>query len=108
MKNGKNIEKALELIERDHGGCDSNTCTISVALRNGYALVAIDSWIGSGAASEDFPSDLGLIFKQVQKQAEKMCKELPNIECGCGAILWLPEECGYWCDNCGKQIKQRA
>jgi hypothetical protein len=99
------INQAIKLIDRDHGGCDQHTCTISMAMRNGYHLIAIDSWIGSGAASEEFDGrELPFSFADVQRECALMTRELEHIQCvHCDAVIWLPDDCGYWCDNCGKQ-----
>lgn len=103
------LSRAVSLIERDHGGCDSNTCTLSVALTNGYHLVAVDSWIGSGAVSKEFDGvTLPLSLKEVREESILMSKELEHVDCPhCDSVLWLPEDCDYWCDNCGKQITMK-
>lgn len=112
-KKTADIDKLFAMIERDHGGCDQSTCTLNIALRHSYAFVAIDSWIGSGAASEDFhdEAEKGLPFtlKELQKECEQMCKEVNNIQCNnCSAVLWEPEWCDYHCDNCGNDIPKPA
>ena len=102
-----NINRAINLIERDHGGCDQNTCTLSVALRHGFDLIAIDHWIGSGAASNDFPNDLPYTLQDIQSQSKEMRETIVHVDCPhCNAVLWCPEECDYWCDSCNKQIKK--
>jgi hypothetical protein len=109
VKTGENLSLAIEHIERDHGGCDQNTCTMSVALRHGYDLIAIDTWINSGAASPDFPNRLGYSFMELQKQCAEMTAELEHVQCPkCNAVLWLPDECDYHCDSCGEYIPRDA
>jgi hypothetical protein len=108
-KHTANIERLLELVQRDHGGCDQNSCTLGVALRHGYELVAIDNWIGCGASDKEFDAEaakgLPFSFKQVQKQLQAMSREVNSVECpGCNGILWEPEWCDYHCDNCGCDI----
>lgn len=98
------MEQALRLIERDHGGCDQSTCTIGVALRHGYAAVAIDSWIGSGSASREFDGvTLPISFEDVTAEAAEMYNDLKHVECECGSVIWEPEWCDYYCDSCGKR-----
>ena len=107
IKSGENLDLAIEHIERDHGECDSNTCTIGVALRHGFYLVAIDSWAGSGAAAPDFPNRLGYSRKELQAESKLMCDTIPHVVCPhCNAALWEPEDCGYFCDSCAKRIPQ--
>lgn len=107
------IDKLFALIERDHGGCDQNSCTLGVAIRHGYAMVAVDSWIGSGAADEEFHKEAakGLPFslKEMQAEYELMGREVPQVECPhCNAVLWNPDDCGHWCDSCAKQLPRPA
>lgn len=99
-------KRAIEHIERDHGGCDENTCTISVALRHGFDLIAIDSWQSSGATSDDW-KQVKVPFKALQKQCAEMTAEIEHIQCeNCNAVLWLPDETDYHCCSCGEQIKE--
>lgn len=51
---GASLAKCFAMVERDHGGCDSNTCSLSVAMRHGYQYHAVDLWIGSGAAHDQY------------------------------------------------------
>ena len=104
------IERAIELIENEHGGCDQNTCTLGVALRYGYDLVAIDHWIGSCAACDEFHNaELDYTNKELTAQSKKMCKELEHIDCPhCDSILWLPDETDYYCDSCARDIPKPA
>lgn len=105
IKHRKNLERAISHIDRDHGGCESNTCTMSVALRHGFDLIAIDSWANSGAAAKDFPKTLGYSNAELQKQCAEMTAEIEHVQCPhCNAVLWLPEECDYFCDSCAKDI----
>lgn len=102
----KNLNTAISHIERDHGGCDSNTCTLSVSLRHGYDLIAIDAWQGSGAAADDFPN-IRINLKELRKQCAEMSAELEHVSCPkCNAVLWLPEESGWHCDSCGNDIPE--
>lgn len=103
-----NLDRLFQLIQRDHGGCDQSSCTLGVALRNGYALVAIDNWIGSGAADGQFYAEAakGLPYGRADVTAESdlMCREVNHVECpGCNGVIWEPEWCDYACDNCGAQ-----
>lgn len=98
------IPQAIEQIERDHGGCDQNTCTLSVALRSGFDLIAIHHWDNSGAASQDWVRPK-YTQKELMAQNKEFCETTPHVDCPrCNAILWLPEECDYHCDSCGKDI----
>lgn len=107
MKVSKKYLKAIADIERDHGGCDSNTCDISVALRHGYDLVAIDSWDGSGAASSDW-NPPKYTNKELREQCEEMGKLVPHVDCPhCNAVLWCPEETDYYCDSCGNDVPHK-
>lgn len=73
--------------------------------RNGYNLVAIDHWIGSGAIAPDFPTELDCTLEEIQAEHELMTAELPHVTCpSCDSVLWLPEEAGWYCDNCAKPV----
>lgn len=104
------LGRAVRLIERDHGGCDSQTCTISVALREGFHVVAVESWIGSGAASKEFDGvELPFSFEDARRESAEMCESVPHVECPhCNAVIWNPKDCNYWCDSCGKQVDRGA
>ncbi|CAM6005478.1 unnamed protein product [Sphagnum balticum] len=88
----------------------ANTCTLGVALRYGYDLVAIDHWIGSCAACDEFHNaELDYTNKELTAQSKKMCKELEHIDCPhCDSILWLPDETDYYCDSCARDIPKPA
>lgn len=105
MKQYEIEEKLCELFENEHAGCDQNTCDMSVAFRLEYECWALYLFNSSGAASEEFAtlySKLGPRFhKTAEKQCTALCKE-DNFECKCGAVIWLPEECGYHCESCGE------
>lgn len=47
-----NLETAIELMRDEHGDCDDPTCSIAHALDKGADLLALDIYLGSGAASE--------------------------------------------------------
>lgn len=102
-------DRAMELIRRDHGGCEDNTCTLGRAIMHGYELVAIDHWIGCGAACSEF-NDVHLFEydpAEAVMQADEMIRDLGYVECShCDAIIWevaKPDHCQ--CDNCGKISK---
>lgn len=104
------IDRALELIERDHGGCDSNTCTLNVALREGFNLIAIDSWLNSGAASSEFDNGVSG-YTKAELRAEVKCfvADTPHVTCPhCNSVLWYPDETDYFCDDCLKKIPHDA
>lgn len=106
------IERASELVKRDHGGCDQNTCDLSVALRHGFELVAIERWAGTGASCDEFDliyDKLGSKFHRDQKAELRKLLKLPAVKCPhCCAFLWLPDECEYYCDSCDNDIPQPA
>ncbi len=109
IKSKANIDLLFNLIEDEHGGCDQNSCTLGVALKEGYALVAIDHWIGSGAASGAFNVEakkgLPFSFKDVQKEHKQMSQDLDHAFCDeCNSVVWQPEWCGYQCDSCGHKL----
>lgn len=114
MKNAAQImETCIAHIERDHGGCDQNTCTLSVALRMGYHKVAIDCWIGCGAMAKDFPSTIPFSLKAISIERKKMIREVPHTNCGnCNALIWLPDEVTnagkLYCDSCGKTSEPKT
>lgn len=96
------LKKALKLFERDHRDCDSNTCSMSVAFKHGYVLHALDCWVGSGAASEEFYGvELPFTFEEAQAEAIHLINEVEHIECKCESIIWEPQLCDGHCDNCG-------
>lgn len=48
------IHKAFEIVERDHGGCEDEDCSLRQAIELGLPLVAIDLYASSGAPDEEF------------------------------------------------------
>lgn len=109
MKRREILDRLETLLEREHGGCEQNTCTLSVALRNGYWFSAADSFAGSGAASDEFyglyDRMRGYIEAKSRQESDEFCDAVPHVDCPhCNAVLWEPEESGYHCDSCGYDI----
>jgi hypothetical protein len=107
------LDKMVELVERDHGGCDNNTCSISVALENGYSMHALEMWSGCGAADDEFNAlyfpHARFIAKESRKEASLMCDKIPHVDCPhCNAVLWNPADSDYWCGSCGKTIPREV
>jgi hypothetical protein len=112
MKRQADIDRLFTFVQRDHGDCDQSTCTLGVAIRHGYALVAIDHWIGSGAACEDFMSEAakGLPFslREIKRETAEMIRNLSKIECPeCRSIVWDPEWASL-CDDCGHALPKEV
>lgn len=112
MSNKATIYRCIELIERDHGGCDNTTCGIPVALRYGLPLVALSMWSDSGASDAEFdnnydklPSSHKFLGKTYEKERLEFVK-IPHFECKCGSHIYEPEDCGYHCSSCGKSTKE--
>lgn len=42
-----------ELLDRDHGGCEEDQCSLAEAMRNGEDF-ALEIWHDSGGADEEF------------------------------------------------------
>lgn len=103
------LEKLESLLEQEHCfGCNQNTCNISVAFRLGYTIHAIDAFAGSGAASDQFTKLFNklprkYVDRKSRKEAKHLCENTPYVECECNAVIWEPEECDYFCDNCGRK-----
>lgn len=100
-----------ELLEVEHGGCDQNTCDISSALRNGYALWALYLFDSCGASSDGFNSLYAKLPKRFQRDAEaerkEFCESVEHTTCpDCNAVIWSPDEVTngnrVYCDSCGK------
>ncbi len=111
MTKAERLDRLVELINRDHGGCDSQTCDISVSLRYGFYIIAIESWASSGAACNEFSSlysKLPKTYKCLGADWSKECEEfrkIPSIQCPhCNAYLYDPEDYGYHCDSCANEI----
>ena len=104
-------DRAYELLEQEHGGCDNTTCNIQVAMSNGYDAHAIDCFAGSGAGSDEFYEllakvDRKWLDKQSRKQAKEMCKAVSHAECSeCGATIWELEWVAGHCSSCGHDNK---
>ncbi len=97
------FEKAVKLLERDHGGCDDTTCNLSIAMNNGYWNHALDLWVGSGAASSEF-DNFKVNRKLSRQEANEMCDEVSNMECKhCQSIIWEMEWTNGYCSNCGEE-----
>lgn len=50
----KAVDRMWELVERDHGGCDEESCALAHAIESGEVYDAIYLWACSGAADEEF------------------------------------------------------
>jgi hypothetical protein len=101
------MKKLYQLVERDHGGCDQNTCDLSLALRFGYDAIAIERWAGCGASDDEFNELYEKLSPSFKYEYQQQLKEwdFERVTClNCNAVLWLPEETGYQCDCCGKAI----
>jgi hypothetical protein len=106
-------DRLFALVKRDHGGCDQHSCTLGVAIRHGYTLVAIHDWIGCGASDDEFDHEaakgLPFDFDEYRAEVDLMCSEVSRVECpGCNGVVWEPEWCAYHCDNCGCDIPKPA
>lgn len=106
------IKRLADLVQRDHGGCEDTTCTISAALSNGFDLVAIECWAGSGAADAEFyklhaklPAKYKMCGKAYSEDAERF-NRIPAVGCGCGAYIYEPKIMGFHCSSCGKTLKE--
>lgn len=105
------METLDEHFERDHGGCDSSNCSMTIAMNHGYSLHALECWLSSGAAS---PDTLEIAEKIPQKalsicstyEAEGFCREVEHAECPCGGIVWEYSWHGdeVYCDSCGENF----
>jgi hypothetical protein len=109
MKNLNWTDICFNLVLKEHGGCDQSTCTIAVALKHGLHSLAIQSFVDSGAASDqllDAFTNVGPSFqKQVNRELKALWK-LPTHRCDCNAYIYEPEECDYFCDSCGKKSER--
>lgn len=87
----KKLNKAVDMsvleehFERDHGGCDQDTCSMTVAFNNGYTLHAIECWLSCGATSEDtnelaekIPADALATCSRHAKTPRYLC--LPSVK----------------------------
>lgn len=54
MKKDELVDKLFSLVERDHGGCNDNSCDIGLALKHGFDAIAINQWAGCGASDSEF------------------------------------------------------
>lgn len=105
------IDRLCELVHAEHcNGCHQNTCDTAVAYRLGYALWAVETFAGSGATSEEFDrlySQLGPGFRRrAEGERKLLCRE-EHVTCPhCNAVVWLPEECDYFCDSCARQLER--
>ena len=110
MKN-TNIDKAFELVERDHGGCDENCCDIGLALKYGYDAIAIVQWSGCGASDAEFDkfySKLPKSYTEIEykKQINEFLAQMHTSVCSsCNAYCRNEFEKPNFCDCCAKSIK---
>lgn len=105
----KLIEKVIEmLLEKEHPECDQNTCLIQREVALEYPIHIISLFEGSGAASNKFSRLASKIVTQKEslRDARLICKNIPHMECTCGAVIWdiygeyLAEEV-IGCASCG-------
>jgi hypothetical protein len=97
-----------QLFEREHGGCDDTTCSMSVAFAYGYRLHALSVWGSTSAASWRFGLLLNYVRgsafdKAERREVKAFLSEVSHAECECGSYVYVYElECndGY-CSNCG-------
>jgi len=107
LSNSELLGELEELFENEHGGCDQNTCDMSVAFNEGYTALAIDLFSGAGVASEKFAELFNQLDRKtfkalVNKEAESFNDEVPHVQClKCNAVIRNPEDVDYMCDNCG-------
>jgi len=105
------IDQAFSLVERDHGGCDDNSCDIGLALAHGYDAIAIVQWSGTGAACNDFKKLFEKLPKsytktEYEKQIDEFLKEMKSVECPyCNAHCRNNYEIPNHCDCCGCSFK---
>lgn len=103
------IERLSELLNNEHGRCEQNTCAISKCMQHGYYLWAMHLFSGTGACSEEFGELYDSLPKRrfnAEAEAERaeFVKSVDSCNCPhCNAVLYEPEECGYFCDNCAKR-----
>lgn len=94
------------LLETEHGGCDDTTCSIQVAMGQGFDVHAMDCFASSGAASDEFYELWNSLPKRYRdnesrKQAREICKTIKHSECKCGAIVWETDWNESFCSSCG-------
>src|SRR5688500_6214921 len=107
------VEKLYSFVERDNGGWNQMTCTISVAISEGFDHMAIEAWDGCGASCDQFyrlyshfNKKYGKRFHILERrQSEDFVTTIPHADCSnCNAVLWKPNDCSYFCDSCGRDI----
>jgi hypothetical protein len=112
-KRAQLIEQASELLEREHPGCDDNTCIINEEMCSRYPLNVVEQFASSGAASIKFERIRKELFGRYKKpfealrrEADKLCREVPHMTCVCNAIIW--DQSGWYsegepvrCASCG-------
>jgi hypothetical protein len=92
------LNRAIELFEQEHGGCELNTCACIVAYRLGYRRWAVKLYASTGAGSEQFYHAFDKAAKakdwvqDTEEERKALCKE-EHVDCPhCHAVIWLPEE----------------
>lgn len=66
------LERMVELVERDHGGCDDNECSIANLLNNYDSSMEeiVHWWACSGAADKEF-NDLYTLHESAIREVIK-------------------------------------
>lgn len=72
MSYAKDMDRMLELVFRDHGGCDEPDCSLRIALEDEYnPEEAIWLWACSGAACAEFNALMDKHEKRFKREREK-------------------------------------
>ncbi len=110
MRLARSKAAAITLLEQEHGDCDSTTCSVAHALANGCYYLAIDTFVGSGAAS-DALTQLhkrlpGYFSKEVKAEIESLKGAIASCP-NCHAYTWdldstMDANGNVYCDSCAK------
>lgn len=98
-----------ELFEKEHGGCDNNTCAMTICMSHGYSLWAIYLFSGTGAASDEFSELYEKLPKKefaalAEAERAEFVEQVPSVACPhCNAVVYEPENSDYHCSSCAKE-----
>jgi hypothetical protein len=108
------VNKLFELVKRDHGGCEDNSCDIGLAIRHGYDAIATVQFSGCGAACVEFDKLYSKLPKSYTRaeysaQIDLFLKEMNSVQClKCNA--WCRSEFEYptQCDSCLAELPVKS